>query len=411
MNKITRILGMCGFIGLLLPPDTSATPISPGGFDSGPVTESFETFNEGPSVAIFLIAGDTFPSGITYVGNAFSAGVEDLEFGDGGCFGSLLFPADVPDGLAFLCGNTGQSVPFSFLMPTGTIRVGVLTATTGDSVGDIVLLEAYDASDNLLETVSYIDDAGLGNWDTNFLGIEQLDGIARIDITTAGSAGLLIDVLKYEVRPLAVDILEPKLDLIAVKLDEINPDVADLKTKTVEIRNQQTIIQSQNSDIKAEVTDLKVGTADIRNQQTIIQSQNSDIKAEIVDTKAELIDVKVEIVDIAGQLDFKINFELEQALLTCGCTPSLYLPDPDGKLDHALDLVNTDIDLVAASQDPDLKKIIPKARCFAGEAAILLNEGSFKKSCLALGSAMQLLQGGGNNCLAIPKCKKTGDNN
>ena len=194
--------------------------------------------------------------------------------------------------------------------------------------------------------------------------------------------------------------------MIAVKLDEIKPDVADLMTKTVEIRDQQTIIQSQNIDIKAEVADLKVGAADIRNQQTIIQSQNSDIKAEIIDTKAELIDVKVEIADIAGQLDFKINFELEQALLTCGCTPSLYLPDPDGKLNHALDLVNADIDLVATLDDPDLKKVIPKARCFADEAAKLLSDGSFKKSCMALGSAMQLLQGGGNNCLAIPSCKQ-----
>ena len=312
-------------------------------------------------------------------------------------------------------------------MPTGTIRVGVLTATTGDSVGDIVLLKAYDASDNLLETVSYMDDAGLGNWKTNFLGIEQLDGIARIDITTASSRGLLIDVLKYEVLPLAVEILEPKLDSIEAKLDEIKPDVAALKAETIDIRNQQTIIQSQNSDIKveivgikaeivdltvevsdikADVTNLKAGTADVRNQQTIIQSQNNDIKTEIVDTKAELIDVKVEIADIAGQLDFKIDFELEQALLSCGCTPNLYLPDPDGKLNYALDLVSTDIDLVAALDDPDMKNVIPKARCFAGEAAKLLNDGSFKKSCMALGSAMQLLQGGGNNCLAIPKCKQ-----
>ena len=145
------------------------------------------------------------------------------------------------------------------------------------------------------------------------------------------------------------------------------------------------------------------------NIDAVLRAHDVNIDADLAAHDAE---IKALLGMVQATLDFKVDFELEQALLTCSCTPSLYIPAPDGKLDHAQNLVNTEIDLVATLLDPDLENKIPQARCYADEAARLLSYGSFKKSCLALGSAIQLLDGhfddddsdGEDLCLEISDC-------
>ena len=190
---------------LLLNSGATATQIGTGAFGAGTVVESFEGFVPDPaSSSVLLISNPTaFASGATYVGNASSPGVEDTTVSSTGCFGTFISGAQVPDGAAFVCANVvAGAFKISFALPARTIRVGALTAVTVAHGGpEVVIMEAYDSSGTLLESVSYTDAAGIGNWSTNFLGIEQLGGIARVDFATgpSTSAAFVLDALRFEV--------------------------------------------------------------------------------------------------------------------------------------------------------------------------------------------------------------------
>lgn len=225
---------------LLTPFTAMATPIAPVAFGPGAVTESFEGFVT--TSPLILTNPTAFASGVVYTGNAFSAGIEDASLGATGCFG-LAPVTNIPDGTAFICGDTiFNTDTYKFSVPAGTTRVGVRTATTTSP--SLVELRAYDATNTLLETVSYTDVAGTANWPSNFLGIEQLGGIAWIEVATPStSVGLLLDTVVFEVTntaPIAVD--DPGgLSLAAnfttdedtpfttadVTLNDTDPDVAD----------------------------------------------------------------------------------------------------------------------------------------------------------------------------------------
>ena len=193
-----------GCLTAMLPIWAAATPIGQGAFGASATTEGFENFVPGPSVVRSLVSGDTFASGVQFLASPVQGttpAVEDLAFGGGGCFGSLVSTAQVPEGTAFVCGNTRLTAtiddPLIFLLPANTIRVGGLTAVTGTNLGP-VFMKVYDTSNTLLETVSYTDISGIGNWSTNFLGIEQLGGIARVEFVAGPTVGLLIDALIFE---------------------------------------------------------------------------------------------------------------------------------------------------------------------------------------------------------------------
>lgn len=178
-----------------------AFQINSSAFGSGAVVESFEGLSVGPNLdnpfGGYLVPGVnspfTFASGVTLTGpipsnlnnvivGDFSLGGADFGLGGNGSIGSA---GDVPDGIAYLGINSDSnrnSIEFTFA--SDILRVGgfVTGATySGSPANNIITLSAFDALNNLLETVS-VSGVDVSNWGANFLGLENSGGIRKITI-------------------------------------------------------------------------------------------------------------------------------------------------------------------------------------------------------------------------------------
>jgi len=429
-----------GPFGIFVPGPNPVPPFA------GTIT-NFEGFAEAT-----LIAGQYAGLGVTFTQDDGGTPMIDNK--------SFLFAFESSSGVGVLTGSTTGGAPFptvaglvadfspavskagAFLTDTGPL--GTYTITIFDGGGaliDTIIVAAADFPDishPACDGSPPYDGTGCGVWVGFDTGVNNIAKIQFGPSSTSGDAFAMDDLVFASTPP---DVLEPKLDAVEVKLDELKPEVVDLKAEvtdlkaeTVDIRNQQTVIQAQNNDIKAEMIDVKAEITDSKAEivdisVTVVETKAElidvkaemvDVKAELTDVKAELTDAKAEIADISDKVEFKVDFELEQALLTCSCTPSLYLPEPGGKLDRALALLNAQIENLEDVLDPDVESRLPRAQCYVDVAAELRDEGAFKRSCLALGSATQLLDGhlGGDEestighgqlCLKVNDCKDLGE--
>jgi PEP-CTERM motif len=178
-----------------------AFQINSSAFGSGAVVESFEGLSVGPNVIGnpflgYLYPGVnspfTFASGVTLTGpipnslsgvlvGDFSLGVAFFSLDSNGFIGSA---SNVPDGTAYLGSiNLSNQGSIEFTFASDILRVGgFVTDTLGSFPGNnIITLSAFDALNNLLETVS-ISGVNVSNWGSNFLGLENSGGIRKITI-------------------------------------------------------------------------------------------------------------------------------------------------------------------------------------------------------------------------------------
>lgn len=215
-NSVCRVSFVAAFslatVGTLvgLIGKAEAVPITPGDFGPGVVVESFEGIvTSNPK---FLLDGHVFPSGVTFNSGVSSGGLLDFAISPTGCFGSSGFASDVPDGTAFGCGNTLPGSSWDFTLPAPHEKVGLFATFTGDNTGTITL-SAFDAFDNLVETVS-IPAVPLSAWATNFLGLKNAGGISRIEVGSAISTGMVVDFLMFDI-PIPAPIPEPSTFALA----------------------------------------------------------------------------------------------------------------------------------------------------------------------------------------------------
>jgi hypothetical protein len=186
---------------LFLASSSQAVQISLADFGPSAVTEDFEGItaadpNVGStSFATVLEPAITapyfFPSGAALF-NAPNPGIfndgpfiHDFSLGSGpsndwGANGTVSSAADVPSGSAYLGAFDSPSPPtndvlIDFRFSQDMQRVGAV-ATGGE--GMMATLRVYDASDLLLESLT-VSTVPVGQWDTNFLGIERSEGIRR----------------------------------------------------------------------------------------------------------------------------------------------------------------------------------------------------------------------------------------
>ncbi|MCP2729435.1 PEP-CTERM sorting domain-containing protein [Limnofasciculus baicalensis] len=100
--------------------------------------------------------------------------------------GDIGSASNVPDGNAYLGFNSDSSqglVEFTFA--SDILRVGGLVTAAnygGAPANNIISLSAFDALNNLLETVT-ISGVNVSNWGSNFLGLENSGGIRKITIS------------------------------------------------------------------------------------------------------------------------------------------------------------------------------------------------------------------------------------
>lgn len=200
-------------LALLAAAPASATPIGAAAFGGSQVVESFEGLTVGPNISLGYgasllrpgtVSAFSFASGVVLTSpvpnpGVFSAGpfVHDFALAtdvtnNWGSNGNVSSAANVPMGSAYMgafVGAGNATIEFSFATPQD--RVGAyVTGINGSSV----TMRVYDSSGVLLETVSAAT-VLVGNWGTNFIGIEQPDQIARV-VFSAPDFGL--DGLTFE---------------------------------------------------------------------------------------------------------------------------------------------------------------------------------------------------------------------
>lgn len=200
-----------------------ANQIGDSVFGASTIIESFEGYQGGSNIDYiigsgFLVPGVinsfTFSSGVTMtspIPNQIpSVYIGDFKFGDAqwGLGATTIFASEVPDGTAYLAmAYTNSFVEFTF--PSDMLRVGVYT--TNDSDGNDVVMEAYSAGDNFLESYS-ISNVPADSWKYNFLGIENLAGIRKIRLYSTTNSpppefldyNPVFDELKFEPMPTPV---------------------------------------------------------------------------------------------------------------------------------------------------------------------------------------------------------------
>jgi len=132
------------------------------------------------------------------------------------------------------------------------------------------------------------------------------------------------------------------------------------------------------------------------NTNTIIAlTGNLEAKADVAEGKLD---------GLADALDDQAAFNMDQALLVCGCAPTLYLPEARGGMQAAaLAHVRAMHTAVAASADPDEARDLADADCYIKLAETLAGGGRHKVACMALSTAMQLLDGHTNRAGYHPR--------
>jgi len=138
-------------------------------------------------------------------------------------------------------------------------------------------------------------------------------------------------------------------------------------------------------EAKMDAAEDVLGTIESGVNQIIALTGNLEAKADSAEAKLD---------GLADQIDDQTAFQIDQALLVCGCSPSLYLPEARGGMQAmALAHVRAMHTSVAASADPDEAVDLADADCYIKLAQTLANGGRHKVACMALSTAMQLLDG------------------
>lgn len=188
---------------------TYAFQINSSAFGSSAVVESFEDVSVGPNVrqeyAGYISPGIngsfTFASGVTLTrpipNPGISRGVIIGDFSIGDAYFGLgsngaVSAAQVPSGTAYLGLNSFASAgPIEFSFASDISRIGALVDSA--NYGRNITLSAFDAANNLLETVS-IGSIQVSQWRSNFLGLENV-GIRKVSFN---GDYLVLDHLKFE---------------------------------------------------------------------------------------------------------------------------------------------------------------------------------------------------------------------
>jgi hypothetical protein len=219
-RTLTLTAALSAALLLASAPRSSATPIGAGAFGALATVESFEALTPGANVALGLGASllepgtagvFAFASGVALTGPIPNPGyafggafVHDFALGadiqnNWGAGRVVNDAGDVPFGSAYLGGfvsGTGTtSISFGFAAPIG--RVG---AYVSGLTGSTVRLDVYDGANTLLES-HVLSTVALGQWGTNFLGLENAAGIRR---AVFSGVDFGIDGLTFETPPVVV---------------------------------------------------------------------------------------------------------------------------------------------------------------------------------------------------------------
>ena len=201
------------------PTTTHAFPIDFNEFGPAAITESFEGLEFGRNVGKYrpgsgilvpgILGPFTFASGIELVhpvpnpipaeneDEIGTAGINDFRVGpsvfglDGGSVSTF---AEVPFGSAFLAlDGKGDNAFVEFSFPDDTFRVGAFVTASEDEIE----MTVFDVDGSVLER-HFIDTVSVPDWPTNFIGLENPNGIRRV---TFRGDFLVLDSLTFVFVP------------------------------------------------------------------------------------------------------------------------------------------------------------------------------------------------------------------
>ena len=219
----TRFIGLTLLVSFSAASASLAVSIAPSAFTGAQAVENFESITAGVNVGASAYAnivlpgttGDyTFASGITLRGpnpGLFAAGafVHDAALAGAsnnwGTNGSVNNGAQVPDpwgssSTAYLgaFSNTGSAI-IDIAFTSDMSRAGAWVA---GAAGSTITVEAYDASNQLLESLT-IASPSVAAWGTSFIGLARSEGIRRLVFRGAdfGLDGLTFEAASSVAEP------------------------------------------------------------------------------------------------------------------------------------------------------------------------------------------------------------------
>ncbi len=148
--------------------------------------------------------------------------------------------------------------------------------------------------------------------DANFRLVNQ-----RLDNLEVDVAELKTDMaeVKADVAELKTDVAELKTDMAEVKADvaELKTDVAELKTDMAEVKADVAELKTDMAEVKADVAELKTDMAEVKADVAELKTDMAEVKADVAELKTDVAGLKTEVRQINGRLDngFGFNYELK----------------------------------------------------------------------------------------------------
>lgn len=112
-----------------------------------------------------------------------------------------------------------------------------------------------------------------------------------------------------------------------------------------------------------------------------------EAKADLLESKADILGSELQATQ--DKVDQSKQLQLENILLNKECTPTLWMPSPDGMLDDLNTYVLALLTLIETNYGPEPADVdLPKAWEEYGKVADLIAEGRFAEACKKLGYAL-----------------------
>jgi len=123
-----------------------------------------------------------------------------------------------------------------------------------------------------------------------------------------------------------------------------------------------------------------------------LAAHDVNITGEIDGNEIKIDVLQREVEELRKQLELATQIPIQQALLSCGCTPGIFLPEASGgRFETASGLVEEWLTTVSTLGDPDLAGNLAEARRCADLAAQAEGQGRYNLACKALATSLQLL--------------------
>lgn len=238
------------------------------------------------------------------------------------------------------------------------------------------------------------------------------------------------------------DALEVKADTMGTNIQSIGATTNSISTNLVTVGYQATSIEQKIDAIEAKLdipdiieidetgpkldaieakldthlpVEIDVDLDPLADLGMVIEDKvdsNGD-KIDLLEAKADLLETKIDSLggDLGGLEDEILNLELEQAILACNCSPTVFLPaSAGGNGERGIALVAGLLENIKITGVSDLRsRDLDRAECYMLEAQSLFDDSRYGTACEVLSGSLNILSFGKSKiCEKARACERRG---